>query len=360
MRILSVVGARPQFIKAAPVCRALRARHEEILVHTGQHFDAEMSDVFFSELGIPAPDYNLGVGGGGHGAMTGRMLESLELLFAEKDPDVVLVYGDTNSTLAGGLAAAKLNIPVAHVEAGLRSFNRTMPEEINRVVVDHVSALLFCPTDTAVKNLRTEGITEGVHQVGDVMLDAAREVAERVDAHAVLERFGLEAGGYFLATVHRAATTDDPAQLASVIRAFAALDSPVVWPLHPRTRERIATHGLQPLLDAATRVNVVPPATYLETSALLRGAKALLTDSGGMQKEAYFLGVPCVTLREETEWVETVQAGCNVLTGTREDAIAAAAANPPSCEARPAVYGDGHAAEKMTAYLEEFATRKGL
>jgi len=359
MRVLSVVGARPQFIKAAPMSAALRIRHEEVLVHTGQHFDADMSAVFFAELGIPEPDYNLGVGGGGHGAMPGRMLELIEGLIGEQEPEVVLVYGDTNSTLAGGLAAAKLHVPVAHVEAGLRSFNRAMPEEINRVLVDHLSDLLFCPTDTAVANLRAEGVIEGVHQVGDVMLDTARLVAERIDAEEVLGRYGLEHGGYYLATVHRAATTDDPARLASVLRAFAALEAPVVWPVHPRTRERIASFGLQELLDAHPRVRTVAPATYLDTSGLLRGAKALLTDSGGMQKEAYFFGVPCVTLREETEWVETVTAGCNVLVGTDEAAIVAAAGSPPQCAERPAYYGDGHAAEKMVEKLEEFVSGRG-
>jgi UDP-N-acetylglucosamine 2-epimerase len=350
MRIVSIVGARPQFIKAAPVCRAVRERHEEILVHSGQHFDHAMSDVFFEELGIPRPDYNLGVGGGGHGRMTGEMLGLLEELLVELEPDWVLVYGDTNTTLAGALAAAKLNIPLAHVEAGLRSFNRSMPEEINRVVTDHVSTLLLCPTDTAVTNLAAEGITAGVHQVGDVMLDAARITAEKVDKDEVLGRYGLEDDGYYLATVHRAATSDDRQQLASVLRAFAALDAPVVFAVHPRTRKNVEAFGLDVLLDAPN-IRAVPPIPYLETSGLLRGARKLLTDSGGMQKEAYFFGVPCVTLRDETEWVETVESGWNVVVGTEETAIAnAAVATAPTAE-RPAFYGTGYAADKIASLL---------
>ena len=353
MKIVSVVGARPQFIKAAPVCRALRERHDEILVHSGQHFDHAMSDVFFDELGIPKPDYNLGVGGGGHGRMTGDMLGQLEELFIELAPDWVLVYGDTNTTLAAALAAAKLNIPVAHVEAGLRSFNRTMPEEVNRVVTDHVSALLLCPTDTAITNLAAEGISAGVVQVGDVMLDTARIVAERIAAAEVLASYGVEHGGYYLATVHRAATSDDAEQLGAVLRAFEQLDKPVVFAVHPRTRNNMEAFGRAVEAVASTNVRMVPPIPYLETSALLRGAHKLLTDSGGMQKEAYFFGVPCVTLREETEWVETVELGWNQLTGTDESVIVAAALAPfDRTIARPAVYGDGFAAQKVAEALE--------
>jgi UDP-N-acetylglucosamine 2-epimerase len=357
MRIVSLVGARPQFIKAAPVCRALRERHDEILVHSGQHFDYDMSDVFFEELGIPKPDYNLGVGGGGHGRMTGEMLGQLEELFLDMAPDWVLVYGDTNTTLAGSLAAAKLNIPVAHVEAGLRSFNRSMPEEVNRVVADHVSSLLLCPTNAAVANLAAEGITDGVALVGDVMLDTARMVAERVSEAEVLAAYGLEHAGYYLATVHRAATSDDPERLGAVLRAFARLDRPVVFAVHPRTRKNMEAFGLADLADSPS-IRLVPPISYLEMSALLRGAQKLLTDSGGMQKEAYFFGVPCVTLRDETEWVETVELGWNALAGTDEQAIvgAAGAAFDRSAE-RPPVYGDGHAAEACVAALEGLPVR---
>lgn len=353
MKVISVVGARPQFIKAAPVCRALRERHEEILVHSGQHFDYQMSDVFFEELGIPKPDFNLAVGGGSHGRMTGEMLGLLEELIVEQDPDVVLVYGDTNTTLAGGLAAAKLNVPVAHVEAGLRSFNRAMPEEVNRVLVDHLSDLLLCPTQTAVDNLAAEGLTDGVSLVGDVMLDTARFFAEHVDAAPALERFGVEPGQFYFATVHRAATSDSPEHLSAAVRAFASLDLPVLWAVHPRTAKNLEAFGLQDEVERSDRVRAVPPISYIDTVSLLRSARALLTDSGGMQKEAYFFGVPCVTLREETEWVETVELGWNRLVGTDEQAIRSAVDGISTPAERPAVYGDGHAAEAVVAALED-------
>jgi UDP-N-acetylglucosamine 2-epimerase len=353
MKIVSVVGARPQFIKAAPVCRALRASHDEVLVHSGQHYDYEMSDVFFEQLGVPKPDFNLAVGSGNHGRQTGEMLALLEELFIEQKPDMVLVYGDTNTTLAAGLAAAKLVIPVAHVEAGLRSFNRSMPEETNRVLVDHLSALLFCPTDTAVKNLADEGITSGVHQVGDVMLDTARFFSERQDAEKVLAEHGVEPGGYYLATVHRAATSDDPDRLGSVARAFAELDRPVIWAIHPRTRKNIELFGLEPALEAPN-IKAVPPLSYLDTVALLGNAAGLLTDSGGMQKEAYFAGVPCVTLREETEWVETVETGWNRVVGTDTEAILQAVASMTRPAHRPEVYGDGHAAQAIVKFVGEY------
>lgn len=349
---MSVVGARPQFIKAAPVCRALRENHEEVLVHSGQHYDYEMSDVFFEQLGIPKPDFNLAVGSGSHGRQTGEMLAMLEALFIEQNPDVVLVYGDTNTTLAAGLAAAKACIPVAHVEAGLRSFNRTMPEEINRVLVDHVSELLLCPTRAAVANLGAEGITSGVHLVGDVMLDTARFFAEQVDPTAALDRFELERGGYYLATVHRAGTSDSPSRLRSVISAFSRLDKPVLWAVHPRTRKNMEAFGLDPVLAEAVNITTVPPVSYIDTVSLLRCAGGLLTDSGGMQKEAYFFGIPCVTLRDETEWVETVELGWNRLVGTDEDAIVAAVKDLATPSLRPDVYGDGHAAEAIVSALE--------
>ena len=357
MRIVSVVGARPQFIKAAPVCRALRAAgHHEVLVHSGQHFDHGMSQVFFDELEIPAPDHNLGVAGGGHGAMTGQMLALIEELLIDTTPDTVLVYGDTNTTLAAGLAAAKLNIPVAHVEAGLRSFNRTMPEEINRVLTDHLSEWLLCPTGAAVANLAAEGVTAGVHLVGDVMLDAARHHAERVDPAEVAARFGVTPGDYYLATVHRAATADDPVALAAVVQTFASLDRPVVWPVHPRTRKLLEASGLAAEFEGSSALKLFEPLSYLDTNGLLRGAAALLTDSGGMQKEAYFFAVPCVTLREETEWVETVEAGWNRLVGTDSTAIADAVEAVRSGERpaeRPAFYGEGHAAEEIARVLAE-------
>ncbi|MFA5844881.1 MAG: UDP-N-acetylglucosamine 2-epimerase (non-hydrolyzing) [Coriobacteriia bacterium] len=352
MLITSVVGARPQFIKAAPVCRALRAGHEEVLVHSGQHYDHGMSAVFFEQLGIPEPDVDLAVGSGGHGKQTGEMLALIEDLLLQRRPDAVLVYGDTNTTLAGALAAAKLGIPVVHVEAGLRSFDRTMPEEINRVLVDHLAELLLCPTAVAVRNLAAEGVTEGVELVGDVMLDTARFFVEGFDGAAVLAEHGVEPRGYYLATLHRAATSDDPERLASVVRAFGRLDMPVLWAVHPRTAKNLDGFGLRPLLETLPGIVPLEPLPYLETNALLRDAAALLTDSGGMQKEAYFLGVPCVTLRDTTEWVETVDFGWNTLAGTDEDRIVAAVAGLTYPPVHPDVYGDGHAAQAIVAAME--------
>lgn len=313
MLILTVVGARPQFVKAAAVSRALtEAGIAETLVHTGQHFDADMSDIFFAELGIPAPAVNLGIHGGSHGAMTGEMLAKLDALITERRPSCVLVYGDTNSTLAAALAAAKLHVPVAHVEAGLRSFNRAMPEEINRVLTDHVSALLFCPTHAAVANLAREGITKGVHHTGDVMFDATKDAASRAAAATgtVRDRLGLVAGSYAVATVHRAENTDDPAQLHRVMAWLTeqARTQQVVLPLHPRTKQAIARNGI-----ATDALTIIPPVGYLDMAALLDGATGVFTDSGGVQKEAYFHGKSCVTLRSETEWVETIENGWNRL-----------------------------------------------
>jgi UDP-N-acetylglucosamine 2-epimerase len=355
MKVISVVGARPQFIKAAPVCRALRERHEEILVHSGQHYDYGMSDVFFEQLGIPKPDFNLAVGSGGHGRQTGEMLGALEELCIEQKPDCVLVYGDTNTTLAAALAAAKLGIPIAHVEAGLRSYVRDMPEEINRVLTDHVSTLLLCPTSTAMDNLRAEGITEGCVLVGDVMLDTARFFAGHEGAAEVLARVGVEPGGYYLATVHRASNSDDEGRLGAIVSAFAQLDRPVVWAIHPRTRGNLERFGLQSVVDGSDNILPVPPVSYNETVALLESTAALLTDSGGMQKEAYFFSVPCVTLRDETEWVETVELGWNTLVGADRDAIlraAPAAAAGPRPAGHPDVYGDGHAAAQIVEAME--------
>lgn len=312
-KIITVVGARPQFIKAAPVSRALSelGGFDEILIHTGQHFDASMSDVFFSELDIPKPGYNLEVNSLGHGAMTGRMLEKIEEVLLAEKPDLVLVYGDTNSTIAGALAAVKLHIPVAHVEAGLRSFNRRMPEEINRVMADHVSDLLLCPTAVAVANLAKEGITDGVHHVGDVMYDVAIEAVRRAqDRSQILDRLGLAARTYAVATIHRAENTDDPERFSRIVTwlAEAAEDRPIVIPAHPRTRKL-----LEGARDRLLHVRLVEPLGYLDMAWLTSNASAVFTDSGGLQKEAYFHRVPCVTLRDETEWVETLDAGWNRL-----------------------------------------------
>jgi UDP-N-acetylglucosamine 2-epimerase (non-hydrolysing) len=346
MKILTVVGARPQFIKCAPVSRELRKEHEEVLVHTGQHYDREMSDLFFEELKIPRPDHNLGIGSGPHGRQTGAMLAGIEEVILAEEPDCVLVYGDTNSTLAGALAAAKLHVPVAHVEAGLRSFDRRMPEEINRVLTDHCSDLLLCPTETAVENLQREGITAGVHLTGDVMVDALLQHAEVARASPVLADLGLDQ--YRLATVHRAENTDDPARLAAIMRALGDLGD-VVLPCHPRTEKMLKNAGLYE--EANRRIRLIPPVGYLEMLALESGAKTILTDSGGVQKEAYVLGVPCITMRETTEWVETVEDGWNVLVGSDYDAIVRAARTFAPERERSDVFGKGEAARAIAAVI---------
>jgi UDP-GlcNAc3NAcA epimerase len=324
MKILTIVGARPQFIKAAVVSRAIanfnkkasdREHIEEVLVHTGQHYDANMSDVFFEELDIPHPDYHLGIGSASHGAQTGRMLEEIENVLIKEKPDIVLVYGDTNSTLAGALAAAKLHISVAHVEAGLRSFNRQMPEEINRVLTDHIADMLFTPTQTAVDNLKKEGISEDkIFLIGDVMYDAALYYSKRAaEKSSILERYHFQTQQYILATIHRAENTDDPVRLRAIFEGLFQIagEIPVVLPLHPRTREALIREGLYEMVIQS--LAVIPPVGYLDMVMLEKNARLIATDSGGVQKEAYFYRVPCVTLREETEWLELVEAGWNVL-----------------------------------------------
>lgn len=356
-KIVTVIGARPQFIKTSVVSRAIlkAGNFEEVLIHTGQHFDTNMSDVFFSDLSMKAPRYNLGVYGGSHGAMTGQMLAGIERVLMDEKPDVVLVYGDTNSTLAGALAAAKLHIAVAHVEAGLRSFNMRMPEEINRVLTDRVSNWLFAPTQTAINNLRREGVPDAsVHLVGDVMYDVALQFGAKVGPEErQLQQLGLPPGGYVLATVHRAENTDQPQRLLTILDALEGLaqDIPVVWPVHPRTKqvlERLGRWG-----NLADGIKMIQPVGYLDMVQLEKYAALIATDSGGVQKEAYFYGVPCVTLRDETEWVELIAAGWNRLA-------------PPSDSHRllqvfkaalgvkgqaTDLYGDGKAAEKIVKTL---------
>ncbi len=352
MKILSVVGARPQFVKAAPVGRALElAGIAEVLLHTGQHYDPGMSGVFFTELGIPAPQYNLGVGSGSHAEQTAAMLTGIEEVLLKERPDALLVYGDTNSTLAGALAAAKLGVPVAHVEAGLRSYNRAMPEEINRIVADSLSTLLFCPTEVAAGNLQREGVTQGVHIVGDVMYDAVLWAVEQSgdDATAILSRLGLASKKYLLATVHRASNTDNVDNLAAIISALNASGERVVFPVHPRTRKALGSAGIV----LGDNIMAVEPVSYLEMLALEAHARAILTDSGGVQKEALWLAVPCITMREETEWVETVEYGWNTLTGTDPQKIQAALQAPPPVSAPPQIYGDGHAAERIAYIIKE-------
>jgi UDP-N-acetylglucosamine 2-epimerase len=349
VKLLTVVGARPQFVKAAAFSRVARQRHTEILVHTGQHYDPRMSDVFFDELALPRPDHHLGVGSGSHGWQTGQMLERLEAVMRREAPDRVVIYGDTNSTLAGALAAAKLAIPVAHVEAGLRSGVRDMPEEINRVVADRLSTYLFAPTRNAVANLAREGIVQGVTMTGDIMYDALlRHAAIAAERSSAVRGLGLAPGGYVLATVHRAANTDDPRRLADIFDALALLREPVIVPLHPRTKAALMGTDI----EVEAPVRLVDPVGYLDMLALEQGARMVLTDSGGVQKEAYLLGVPCVTLRDETEWVETLEGGWNVLAGAGTERILAAARRPRPPGDPPPVFGDGHAAEKMVATLD--------
>ena len=348
--VLSIVGARPQFIKAAALSPKIRRALKEVLLHTGQHYDYEMSQAFFGELAIPKPDLNLGVGSGTHAEQTGRMMVGIEKAAWKVKPDLVLVYGDTNSTLAGALVASKLHIPLGHVEAGLRSYNPAMPEETNRVVTDRLSDLLFCPTETARRNLSREGLRKGVFLTGDVMYDlllSSLPKARRIG----LKKWGVSPSGYFLATVHRAGNADDPGRLASLLAGFGRLPEPVVFPVHPRTRKAL---GRLPKAGMPDNVRLVPPVGYLEMLALEAGAKAVLTDSGGVQKEAYWLGVPCVTLRDETEWTETLAGGWNVLAGADPRKIERGARRPRPKGAVRKAFGDGRATGKIAEIIAGF------
>jgi UDP-GlcNAc3NAcA epimerase len=347
VKILTVVGNRPQFIKAAAVSGLLRERHEEILVHTGQHHDDSLSRVFFTELGLARPDRELGIGGGTNTSQTARMLAALEPLLGELGPDLALVYGDTNSTLAGALAAAGAALPVVHIEAGMRSFDRTMPEELNRVLTDHIGELLLCASDTAAANLRAESVSGRVEVVGDVMTDVAlrRQPAARADVET-LRAHGLQAGSYLLLTAHRAGNVDDRDRLRALVTLVGRLPVPILFPVHPRTRVRLKDAGLLSELVRIDGLRMTEPLGYAAFSALLCQARAVLTDSGGVQKEAYLAGVPCVTLRASTEWVETVQTGWNSLVDLDSDAALAALERQPPSERLPDLYGDGHAAER--------------
>jgi len=353
LKIVTVVGARPQFIKMAPVSRELRKYFEERVVHTGQHYDYGMSRVFFEQLGIPLPDYNLGVGSGTHAYQTGEMLKGIERVLLEEEPEIVMVYGDTNSTLAGALAAAKLRIKVAHVEAGLRSFDKRMPEEVNRVLVDHMSDYLFAPTETAVENLRREGLVDGVHLTGDVMYDALLQnlkVARRNSR--ILDELGLRPREYLLATVHRPRNTDRGENLKAIVEAFVESGEPVVFPAHPRTQKALKYYGLLDALERAKNVIMTPPLGYLDMLVLEENARKILTDSGGVQKEAYFLRVPCITLRERTEWVETVEDGWNVLVGADKERILRAIREfEPAGGAYSYRFGDGRASKIIAEIL---------
>jgi UDP-GlcNAc3NAcA epimerase len=351
VKILTVVGNRPQFIKAAAVSGPLREQHEEILVHTGQHYDDSLSSVFFAELGLAKPERELEIGGGTNTSQTARMLAALEPLLAEVKPDATLVYGDTNSTLAGALAAAQMSVPVVHVEAGMRSFDRTMPEERNRVLSDHLAELLLCSSETAAENLRAVSVAGHVVLVGDVMVDVAmrRQPTARADTQTLSE-YGVMAGGYLLLTAHRAGNVDDPVRLSTLVKLIEALPMPVVFPLHPRTAARLQAAGLMERLERLDGLRLSEPLGYVEFSALLCQARAVLSDSGGVQKEAYLAGVPCITLRANTEWVETVATGWNTLVDLDADA-ALAALERPRPEQHPQLYGDGHAAERCVAAI---------
>jgi UDP-GlcNAc3NAcA epimerase len=364
MKLVTIIGARPQIIKAAAASRAIAEHNKkhtdrpivEIIIHTGQHYDENLSKVFFDELDITESDYNLGIGSGSHGEQTGKMLEKIESVLTREEPDFCLVYGDTNSTLAGALAAVKLHIPVAHVEAGLRSFNRRMPEEINRIVTDHISDLLFCPTEKSIDNLSKEGISTGVHQVGDVMFDCVRFYTERSKAieRKTLQRLDIRPRSYYLATVHRAENTDHKMRLTHIFEALdeiATKDCPVVLPLHPRTVKYAQKHTLK----LANGVRAVQPVSYLEMVVLENNARLILTDSGGVQKEAYWFGVPCITLRDETEWTETVESGWNILTGADKHRIIESVRD---CHSRrnenpESIWGNGDAANQICTVLQK-------
>jgi UDP-GlcNAc3NAcA epimerase len=355
VKILTVVGVRPQFVKAAAVSAVLRRHHDELLVHTGQHYDREMSQVFFDELGIPQPDLNLEIGSGPHGEQTGRMLAGIEPVIREENPDWVLVYGDTNSTLAGALAAAKLHVPVAHVEAGLRSFDRQMPEEVNRVVVDHISSLCLCPTETGAAQLASEGITENVVVTGDVMYDVfLRHVDAARSRRQVLDRLEVDSGRFALVTLHRPANVDDGGSLGAILEGLSRSGSAAVMPVHPRTRKAMERMGI----TVGSNVRLVGPVSYLDMIVLETEAEVIVTDSGGVQREAYFAGRPCVTLRDRTEWPETVDAGWNRLVRCEPAAIAEAVTEFRPAGIRPALFGDGHAAERVVDALAPSLPRR--
>jgi UDP-N-acetylglucosamine 2-epimerase len=351
LKVLTVIGNRPQFVKAAAVSRLLRAEHDELLVHTGQHHDDELSTIFVNELGVPRPERELGIHGGTNTDQTARMLAELGPLIAVEEPDLVLVYGDTNSTLAGGLAAAQAHVPVAHVEAGMRSFDRAMPEEVNRVLTDHLADLLLCASPTAVANLERENAAGRVELVGDVMVDVALLFQPRAKADgAPLREADVRPGEYVLATAHRAGNVDDQTRLGLLVDLLLAVEPPVVLPLHPRTRARLEAAGWLADLQDAAHIRLLPPLGYLAFTSLLCRAKAVLTDSGGVQKEAYLAGVPCVTMRDTTEWVETIEVGWNVLVDLDAAAAVAALERTPPAE-RPELYGDGRAGERVVAAL---------
>lgn len=353
MKIATIVGVRPQFVKASVVSRELRKEHDEVLIHTGQHYDHKMNEVFFEELNIPVPDHFLEIGSGSHGYQTGEMLKKIEEVLIKEQPDLVLTYGDTNSTLAGALAASKLHIMTAHIESGLRSFDRTMPEEINRIVTDHCSDILFCPTENAVNNLKNEGIVDNVFLTGDVMADSViynKDIAEKQST--ILNDLYLESKNYLLATVHRASNTDNPSNLKNIVDAFSELDDLVVFPVHPRTKKLLKKYNLYDKLSSS--VKLIEPVGFLDFIKLMNNAKMILTDSGGIQKEAYILKIPCITLRENTEWVETVEDGWNVLVGADKGMIVKMVDGfTPSLSMYKDRFGIGDASERIISIIDD-------
>lgn len=357
MKVVSIVGARPQFIKAVLVSKELRKNHEEILVHTGQHYDAELSQVFFDELGIPEPNYNLGIGSDTHARQTGRMMIAIEKVLVSEEPDLVLVYGDTNSTLAGALVAAKLHVPVAHIEAGPRMFNMSVPEEVNRILTDHMSTLLFAPTQTALANLKKEGIIEGAYLTGDVMLDSFLYFSKLAfEKSRLLNKLDLSQGQYLLATVHRARNTEIEENLRNITDAFLSIDEIIVFPIHPRTEKYLKQYGLFNRIMGVPSIVLIDSVGYLDSLMLTRNARKVLTDSGGLQKEAYFSRVPCITLDEDTGWPETVENGWNILVGANKDRMIDAVRHfAPQGEPRK-VFGNGGAVEKMVNIISEART----
>jgi UDP-GlcNAc3NAcA epimerase len=351
VKILTVLGARPQFIKAAPLSRVLRERHTELIIHTGQHYDPNMSDIFFEELNIPKPDYYLRIGSGSHGKQTGAMLNKIEEIVLKEEPDYLMVYGDTNTTLAGALVAAKLHVPVIHVEAGLRSFNKNMPEEINRIMTDHISEYLFCPTDTAVKNLQDENIMNNVYNIGDVMYDAVlynRSLAE--EKSNILSINGLDRNRFYLITIHRAENTDNIQNMKNILEAFSKINTVKVWPIHPRTKHKLSAYGLD--FNDIPNLKVIEPVGYLDMLTLEANAQKIITDSGGVQKEAYFMKVPCVTIREQTEWIETLEGEANTITGTSVEKILEGIKKEVSPSYREQ-FGDGKASQKIVKLIEK-------
>lgn len=349
MKIITVIGARPQFIKAAAVSNKLRRKNQEILIHTGQHYDENMSEIFFKELGIPFPDYNLTVGSGSHGRQTGEMLIKLEEIYEKEKPDLILVYGDTNSTLAGALVASKMIIPVVHVEAGLRSFNKAMPEEQNRIIADHLSTLLFTPTETAVKNLEKEGVFNNVYNVGDVMFDAVLYFGNKAkDRSSILDKIEMKNNKFILGTIHRAENTNDIKRLNNIIEALNQCEESVILPLHPRTKKYIEDYGL----TFNNNVKVIAPIGYLDMLFLEKNCMKIVTDSGGVQKEAFFMNKPCITMRDETEWVETVENGWNILVGTDKKKILDAIINFEPQKPKNNYFGNGNSSDKICEIIE--------